>query len=104
MIAHGITLDSNRLAAFCRDWKIREVSVFGSILRDDFGPDSDIDFLVDYDDDAEWDLFDLFRMEEELERIVGRPVDVVDRYALECDGNRFVRAQIARTAELIYVR
>lgn len=104
MVAHGINLDSDVLAKFCAKWKIREMSVFGSILRDDFTPESDIDFLVDYADDAEWDLFDIFHMEEELERIVGRSVDVVDQYALECDGNRFIRVQIDKTAEPIYVR
>ncbi len=70
MKTHGIDLDSLALHAFCDKWKIVELRVFGSILRDDFRPDSDIDFLADFDPDADWDLFDHMDMEEELAAIV----------------------------------
>ncbi len=102
MTHHGIQLDSEAIRSFCRRWKIRELSVFGSILRDDFRPDSDIDFLVDYEDDAEWDLFDSLHMQKDLEEILGRQVDVVDRFAIEHDANRFIRRQVLATAELVY--
>ena len=102
MIAHGIDLNTDALREFCRNWKIQELSVFGSILRDDFGPDSDVDFLVEHSDDAEWDLFDEMNMKDELEAIVGRPVDVVDRYAIENCSNRFIKKQILSTAEPVY--
>src|SRR2546423_14036724 len=81
MIAHGIDLNSEAIRDFCRRWKIRELSVFGSILRDDFRPHSDSDFLLDHDDDAEWDMFDHFDMEDELAGILARNVDLVDRSA-----------------------
>ena len=104
MKAHGLNLDSPAVRDFCRRWKITELSVFGSILRNDFRPDSDVDFLLDYEEDAEWDLFASIRMQNELAAILGRKVDVVDRYAIEHDGNRFIRQQILDTAERIYGR
>ena len=102
MIRHGIDLTSSAMQEFCRKWKIRELAVFGSFLRDDFRPDSDVDFLADYEDDAEWDLFDSIRMQEELEATLGRRVDVVDRYGVEHGGNRFIRQEILSTAETVY--
>lgn len=101
---HGIDLDSDAIRAFCRKWKIREMSVFGSILRDDFGPDSDIDFLIDHEEDADWDLFDHFDMEEELAGIVRRNVDLVDRGAIENSRNRFRKREILSTAEPIHAK
>jgi hypothetical protein len=103
MTAHGIHLDTTSIRAFCEKWKIRELSVFGSILRNDFRADSDVDFLVDYHEHAEWDLLDSIRMKEELEEIIGRRADIVDRIAIESDGNRFVRKEIISSAEPIYV-
>ena len=103
MERHGIQLDSPEIREFCRKWKIIRLEVFGSILRHDFRPDSDVDFLVEYDDSTEWDLFDSFRMEEDLERILGRPVDIVDRFAIEHTGNQFVRQEILSTTEAINV-
>jgi len=104
MNAHGIDLNNDAIRCFCRKWKVRELSVFGSYLRDDFRPDSDIDFLADYEDDAEWDLFDDLAMQEELAAIVGRPVDIIDRFAIEQDGNRFLKREILSTAEPVYAR
>ena len=104
MIAHGIDLNSNAIRDFCRKWKIRELSVFGSILRDDFRPDSDVDFLVEHEADAQWDLFDSLHMEEELAELVGRPVDIVDRYAAETSQNRFFKKEILSTAEPVFAR
>ncbi|HLJ56921.1 MAG TPA: nucleotidyltransferase domain-containing protein [Chthonomonadaceae bacterium] len=99
MVAHGIELDTEAIRAFCCKWKIRELCVFGSILRDDFRPDSDVDFLVDYAEDAEWDLFDHFDMQDELARIVGRDVDIVDRGVIETSRNRLRKREILSTAE-----
>ena len=101
MIAHGIDLDSEAIHDFCRKWKIRELYVFGSILRDDFRPDSDVDFLMDFVEDAEWDLFDRFDMEEELAGIVGRVVDLMERGAIETSRNRLRKREILSTAEPI---
>jgi predicted nucleotidyltransferase len=99
---HGITLPTEQVAEFCRRWKIRELAVFGSFLRDDFRPDSDLDFLYTFDDDAQWTLFDLVAMDQELAAIVGRPVDLVDRRSIEKSENWIRRRSILGTAEAIY--
>jgi hypothetical protein len=74
MAAH-LNLDANKLADFCRRHKIRRLSLFGSVLRDDFRPDSDVDFLVEFEPDAHVSLLDMSRMERELAELVGREVD-----------------------------
>ena len=67
-----IPIPTERLADFCRRWKIAELRVFGSALREDFRPDSDLDLLVRFAPDADWSLLDHVAMEEELAAIVGR--------------------------------
>lgn len=99
---HGIDLDTPAIREFCSKRKMSELRVFGSVLRDDSRPGSDIDFLADYDADAERDLFDAVHIQDELEAILGRRVDVVDRYAIEHDGNRFIKREILSKAELAY--
>lgn len=94
-----VHLDRNSLAEFCRKWRIRELSLFGSALRDDFGPDSDLDFLVSFEPEAGWDLFDLIAMKEELENRFGRRVDLVEKEALR---NPWRRYEILRTREVLY--
>jgi len=98
MNAH-VQLDRDALAEFCRKWRIRELSIFGSALRDDFGPESDLDFLVSFEPDAGWDLFDMFDMKEELEKRFGRQVDFVEKEALR---NPWRRYEILRTCEVVY--
>ena len=73
-----IWFDAGKIAEFCRKWRIAEFSLFGSVLRDDFRPDSDVDVLVPFDPDAGWSLFDLVDMQEELTTLCGRDVDVVE--------------------------
>ena len=102
MTAHGIDLASPVIRNFCRKWKVRELSVFGSILRDDFGRDSDIDFLVDYEEVAEWDLFDHMDMRDELAAIVGREVDLLTRRGVEASKNRFLKREILSHLERVY--
>jgi predicted nucleotidyltransferase len=94
-----VQLDHDALEAFCRKWRIRELSLFGSALRDDFGPDSDLDFLVSFEPEAALDLFDLAEMKEELEAHYGRPVDLVEKEALR---NPWRKRGILRTREVIY--
>jgi predicted nucleotidyltransferase len=72
-------------------------------LRRDFGPDSDIDLLVTYAPEARWSLFDEARMQEELERLLDRPVDLVSRRAVEESPNWIRRKSILESAEPIYV-
>ena len=100
---HGITLPMDEIAEFCRRWKIRELAVFGSYVRDDFRPESDLDFLDTFADDVPWTLFDLVTMGQELAAIVGRPVDLVDRTSIESSENWIRRRAILGTAETIYV-
>jgi predicted nucleotidyltransferase len=99
---HGITLPTDVIADFCRRWKIRELAVFGSFLRDDFRPDSDLDFLYTFADEVDWTLFDLVAMDQELAAIVGRPVDLVDRRSVEKSENWIRRRSILESAEPIY--
>ncbi|HEX40577.1 MAG TPA: DNA polymerase subunit beta [Phycisphaerales bacterium] len=94
-----VQLDRDALAGFCRKWRIRELSIFGSALRDDFGPDSDLDFLVSFEPQAGWDLWDLVALRDDLMSIVGRDVDVVVREALR---NPYRRKQILSHHEVIH--
>lgn len=92
-------LDRAALIEICRKWKVRELSLFGSALRDDFGPESDLDFLVEYAPDARWDAFDFLDMKFELEARLGRPVDLVEKAAIE---NPWRQYEILRTREVVY--
>ena len=94
-----IPVNKKEIAAFCHRWQIVEFSLFGSILREDFRPDSDVDVLVTFLPQAGWSLWDLAEMQEELEKIFGRPVDVVEKEALR---NPFRRHSILNTREVFY--
>lgn len=72
-----LSYDSQRLEDFCRRWQVRQLSLFGSALRNDFKPESDLDFLVGFRKGCEWDALDLFAMQDELEGWFGRKVDLV---------------------------
>lgn len=78
-----IAVSRSKIADFCRRWKVRELSLFGSVLREDFHPDSDVDVLVTFKPDVRVSLFDLIRMEEELTKFFCRQVDLVERAAVE---------------------
>jgi len=90
------------LADFCRRWHIIELSFFGSVLRDDFGFDSDIDILVTYDATARVSAFDHLRAERELTALAGRPVELTDRDAVMEDANWLRRQKILGSARLLY--
>ena len=100
---HGITLPMGPIAEFCRRWKIRELAVFGSFLRDDFGDQSDIDLLIDATMGTSWTFADLFAMQEEMAGLLGRKVEFVERTAVERCRNYIRRRHILATAEPIYV-
>jgi predicted nucleotidyltransferase len=97
-----IPIERARVEAFCRKWKIAELALFGSVLRDDFRPDSDVDVLVSFAPDADWSLLDHMAMEEELAGILGRKVDLVSRRAVERSANRIRRQAILGSAEVVY--
>ncbi len=94
-----IPVDRGRIAAFCRKWRIAEFALFGSVLRDDFRPDSDVDVLVRLQPDHGLSLFDWADMIEELKLMFGRSVDLVDRDELR---NPFRRHSILTNQQVIY--
>ena len=100
---HGIDLDAPAIREFCRKWKIAELSVFGSVLRDDFGPHSDVDILVDAEPDADWSLFDQMDMQDELAKIFGRDVDLLTRGGLESSSNWLLKREIFASLERVHV-
>lgn len=98
-----IALPKDTLADFCRRWRVSELALFGSVLREDFRADSDVDVLVDFAEDARWSLHDLIDMEEELSGILGRRVDLVDRASVEASPNYLRRRHILSSLETVYV-
>jgi predicted nucleotidyltransferase len=98
-----IDLPLDDIKVFCQRWHITEFALFGSVLRDDFGPDSDIDVLVTFAPDSPRTLDDVFTMDREIEMIFGREVDLVDRKAVEQSPNYIRRKAILKSARVIYV-
>jgi predicted nucleotidyltransferase len=98
-----IELPREQIEEFCRRWKIVELSLFGSVLRDDFQPESDIDVLVSFAPDARRTLFDLVRIEDELADILGRKVDLVLKSGIERSENWIRRRAILESAQMVYV-
>jgi len=96
----GIT--DSQLADFCRKWQVAELSLFGSALRGDLRPDSDVDVLVDFTPEAGRSLFDLVEMEAELRGILGREVDLVEKKAIEQSENYIRRRGILSAARVVY--
>ncbi|MBI4492466.1 MAG: nucleotidyltransferase family protein [Chloroflexi bacterium] len=94
-----IGIPSEQIAEFCRRHHIRTLALFGSVLREDFRPDSDVDVLVEFEPDARLSLFDIVEMQDELAVLFGRPVDLVEKSALR---NPFRRHEILRTHQVIY--
>ena len=104
MIPLPIKLPEAKISNFCDRWKVRELALFGSVLRDDFRPDSDIDLLVTFSPDADWSLFDHVQMQQELANILERQVDLVSKRAIERSHNWIRRRKILETAKIIYVK
>ncbi len=94
-----LPVDLRRIGDFCQRWRIAELALFGSVLRDDFRPDSDVDVLVSFETGAPWSLWDLSRMREELEGIFGRGVDLVEKKGLR---NPFLRHAVLTTRQVVY--
>jgi hypothetical protein len=98
----AIELPIEEIRRFCEKWRIRELAVFGSILTENFGADSDIDFLYTFDDGDMWDLFDVIEMKQELEGLLGREIDFVDREVVEKSPNWARRKLILGSTLAIY--
>lgn len=103
MMNPRISLSQDAIAAFCRKWRIVEFAVFGSVLRDDFRPDSDLDVLVAFEDGVHWDFARLQEMTKELEDLCGRKVDLVEKRLIERSENYIRRKHILSHMERIYV-
>ncbi|XHX80082.1 MAG: nucleotidyltransferase family protein [Stenomitos frigidus ULC029] len=103
MLALNIQLPEDTIAEFYQRWKVSESALFGSVLRDDFRPDSDIDVLVTFAPDAKRGLLALATMKYELEDLLGRKVDLVSKRAIEMSHNWIRRNEILGTAQVIYV-
>jgi predicted nucleotidyltransferase len=103
MSKRNIDIPQEQIADFCRRWRISEFALFGSALRDDFDPDSDLDMLVTFAPEADWSLLDHLRMEQELADLLGRKIDLLSKRAVEQSHNQRRRQEILNTAEVIYV-
>ncbi len=90
------------IAIFCRKWQVDQLALFGSVLDESFGPESDIDVLVTLSENARHNLLDFEEMESELSGIFGRKVDLVSRRGLETSRNETRRNQILSSAQVIY--
>ena len=97
-----IPIDKDKIAAFCRKWKIVEFSLFGSVLTDEFRPDSDVDVLVEFAENAPWTLLDMVDMEEELKVIFGRDVDLITRSSVNQSANYLMRNSILSNVRNLY--
>lgn len=98
-----IDIPREQIAAFCRRWKIEEFSIFGSILREDFRPDSDVDVLVAFEPGVQWGFQEWLGMTRELEALFGRKVDLVERRVIEQSENYIRRKHILSRLERVYV-
>lgn len=103
MFSKSLGVSEEALRAFCQKWHVVELDLFGSVLRADFGPESDVDLLVVYAKDAHPTLFDEGQMQEELEALFGRPVHFMTKRAVEKSSNPIRRKAILESATPVYV-
>ena len=99
-----ITFSPESITNFCDRWKVVEFAVFGSVLRDNFNDNSDIDILVTFDESAHPTLFSLVEMTDELETLLGRNVDLHTRNSIETSRNPLIRKHILSNAQVIYAK
>jgi len=98
-MSHSLTIDDQEIARLCERHRIKELSLFGSVLRDDFRTDSDVDLLVLYEDGHRPGIDEYIAMREDFEALFGREVDLVNKNRLE---NPFLRRRILRSRKTIY--
>lgn len=97
-----LEIDDTVLRSFCEKWGVAELAVFGSVLRDDFRPDSDIDFLVTWVPGRMPGYFDMMKMKDELIGLIGRDIDLAQRQVVEADFNQFRKAAILGSTKVVY--
>jgi predicted nucleotidyltransferase len=98
-VAERIPVSQQQIETFCRKWQIREFALFGSVLRDDFRPDSDVDVLVEFDEGFHPGFRGWNRMVEELEGLFGRSVDLVRKDLVV---NPYRRRHILQHQQVLY--
>jgi predicted nucleotidyltransferase len=98
-----IKIPKAKIAEFCKRWNISEFAIFGSALRGDFRPDSDVDVMVSFAPHAQISLFDMVHMQDELKSIFGREVDLISKGGVENSRNYLRRKMILESAEVIHV-
>jgi hypothetical protein len=91
-----------QIAAFCQKWQIVRFELFGSVLRDDFDEESDIDVLVTFEEGSRHGLTELLSMEDELQLLFRRHVDLIERRLIETSRNWVRRRNILQSARLLY--
>lgn len=97
-----LELPEKKISAFCKHWKITEFAIFGSALGDEFHADSDVDVLVSFAPDATITLFDMVQMQDELEKIFGRDVDLISKRGVEQSRNYLRKKNILENAQVIH--
>jgi predicted nucleotidyltransferase len=98
-----IEVPKEKISVFCRQNHICGLAFFGSVLRDDFRSDSDVDVLVEFEPGQELSLMELVSMENELSEILGRKADMVERQAVEKSENYIRRRYVLQSLEKVYV-
>lgn len=101
-IQQRLGLSLIEVSTFCQQWQIVEMALFGSVLREDFQVDSDIDILVKFAPNARQGLLTLAKIKHELEIDCGRPVDIALKQSIETSENWIRRHEILETAQVIY--
>ena len=101
MATPALPLPADAIRQFCRRWKITELALFGSVLRPDFRPDSDVDVLVSFADGADWGLLAHVEMQQDRATLLQRSVDLISKRALEKSANWVRRDAILATAQVI---
>lgn len=100
--SNNFELPTDKVAEFCQQWEVKELALFGSVLRDDFRSNSDIDVLIEFYPDAHPTLFTLVDMQDELGQIFERQVDLVTRESITNSRNPWRRREILSSAVMIY--
>jgi predicted nucleotidyltransferase len=102
MSSVAIDLPTEKIADFCQRWQVMEFALFGSVLRDDFRPDSDIDIMVQFHPEAHPTFSSLDQMEAELKTMFHRDIDLITRQGIETSRNYLRRHEILSSAQVIY--
>jgi len=102
MNVNKVEIPVKKIEVFCQKWLVKQMAIFGSVLRDDFDPQtSDIDILIEFLPEASWG-FEIATIKQELEIIFKRPVDLVSKKAIEQSRNPYRKKEILESFKVIY--